>query len=141
MSDKIHLKIITHEKVVYEQDINELYVQATDGGLGILKNHLPVICALDVGVTKVISDEGERQIATMGGILQFENNRATILTDNAELDCDIDVARAIQAKERALARLKAKDDNLDLVRAQLALSKAIARISASPAEKYQQKYQ
>ena len=77
----------------------------------------------------------------MGGILQFESNNATILTDNAELDCDIDVARAIQAKERALARLKAKDDNLDLVRAQLALSKAIARISASPAEKYQQKYQ
>ena len=77
----------------------------------------------------------------MGGILQFENNKATILTDNAELDCDIDIARAIQAKERAMARLKAKDDNLDLVRAQLALSKAIARISASPAEKYQQKYQ
>ena len=141
MGDKIHLKVITHEKVVLEQEVDELYVQATDGRLGILKNHLPVICALNIGVTKIINDEQERQIATMGGILQFENNKATILTDNAELDCDIDVARAMQAKERALARLKAKDDNLDLVRAQLALSKAIARISASPAEKYQQKYQ
>jgi len=141
MSDKIHLKIITHEKIVYEQDIDELYVQAADGRLGILKNHVPVICALNVGVTKVVTDGQDRQIATMGGILQFENNKATILTDNAELDCDIDVARAIQAKERALARLKAKDDNLDLVRAQLALSKAIARISASPAEKYSTKYQ
>ena len=141
MSDKIHLKIITHEKIVYEQDIDELYVQAADGRLGILKNHVPVICALNVGVTKVVIDGQDRQIATMGGILQFENNKATILTDNAELDCDIDVARAIQAKERALARLKAKDDNLDLVRAQLALSKAIARISASPAEKYSTKYQ
>lgn len=141
MSDKIHLKIITHEKIVFEQEVDEIYVQATDGRLGILKDHLPVICALDIGVTKIIFDNEERQIATMGGILQFENNKATILTDNAELDCDIDVARAIQAKERALARLKAKDDNLDLIRAQLALSKAIARISASPAEKYQQKYQ
>ena len=140
MDDKIHLKIITHEKVVLEQDIDELYVQATDGRLGILKNHLPVICALNIGVTKIVNDEKEQQVATMGGILQFENNKATILTDNAELDCDIDVARAIQAKERALARLKAKDDNLDLVRAQLALSKAIARISASPAEKYSGKY-
>ena len=141
MSDKIHLKVITHEKVVLEQDIDELYVQAVDGRLGILKNHVPVICALNIGVTKTVTEGESRQIATMGGILQFENNKATILTDNAELDCDIDVARAIQAKERALARLKAKDDNLDLVRAQLALSKAIARISASPAEKYQQKYQ
>ena len=141
MSDKIHLKIITHEKIVFEQDIDELYVQSTDGHLGILKNHLPVICALNVGVTKIIDEGKSRQIATMGGILQFENNRATILTDIAELDCDIDVARAIQAKERALARLKAKDDNLDLIRAQLALSKAIARISASPAERYSTKYQ
>ena len=140
MSDKIHLKIITHEKLVYEKDIDELYVQATDGRLGILKNHVPVICALEVGVTKVVADKETQSIATMGGILQFANNNAVILTDNAELDCDIDVARAIQAKERALARLKAKDDNLDLVRAQLALSKAIARISASPAEKYSNKY-
>ena len=140
MSDKIHFKLITHEKVVFEEDIDELYVQSTDGKLGILKNHVPVICALNVGVTKIIIDGKDRQIATMGGILQFENNKATILTDNAELDCDIDVARAIQAKERALARLKAKDDNLDLIRAQLALSKAIARISASPAERASGKY-
>lgn len=141
MSDKIHLKIITHEKIAYESDVDELYVQASDGRLGILKNHVPVICALNVGVTKVVNDGASHLIATMGGILQFEENKAVILTDNAELDCDIDIARAIQAKERALARLKAKDDNLDLVRAQLALSKAIARISASPAEKYSNKYQ
>ena len=44
MSDKIHLKVITHENIVYEDDIDELYVQATDGRLGILKNHIPVIC-------------------------------------------------------------------------------------------------
>ncbi len=128
--DKIHLKVITHEKVVYEDNIDELYVQAADGRLGILKNHIPVICALNVGVTKVVKDKVPQCIATMGGILQFANNKATILTDIAELDCDIDIARAIQAKQRAEARLKAKDENLDIVRVQIALAKAIARISA-----------
>ena len=130
MSDKIHLKIITHEKIVYENDIDELYVQASDGRLGILKNHIPVICSLDVGVTKVIIGKESQCIATMGGLLQFAHNKATILTDTAELDCDIDVARAIQAKERAQARLKAQEENLDIIRAQIALTKAIARISA-----------
>ena len=67
----------------------------------------------------------------MGGILQFANNQATILTDIAELDCDINVARAKQAKERALARLRARDENIDMARVQIALAKAIARISAS----------
>ena len=130
LNEKIHFKVITHEKIVYEDDIDELYVQAADGRLGILKNHIPVICALNVGVTKVVKDKVAQCIATMGGILQFANNTATILTDIAELDCDIDIARAIQAKQRAEARLKAKDENLDIVRVQIALAKAIARISA-----------
>ncbi|MBR2069392.1 MAG: ATP synthase F1 subunit epsilon [Candidatus Gastranaerophilales bacterium] len=126
----IHLKVITHEKVVYEDDIDELYVKSKDGQLGILKDHLPVICSLDIGVTKAVKNGDSQCITTIGGILQFSNNQATILTDNAELDCDIDVARAIQAKERAMQRLRAKGDNLDLARAQIALAKAIARISA-----------
>ena len=130
MNDKIHLKVITHERVVYEDDIDELYVQAVDGSLGILKNHLPIICALKVGVSKIVKDRTEQCIAIMGGILQFAHNQATILTDVAELDCDIDIARARHAKERAQARLRAKDDNMDMVRVQVALAKAIARISA-----------
>lgn len=131
MSDKIHLKVITHEKIVFEDDIDELYVRSLDGGLGILKNHIPLLCALEVGVTKVVKDKVPQCIATMGGVLQFSNNMATILTDIAELDCDIDVTRARHAKERAEARLKAHEDTLDIVRAQIALSKAIARISAA----------
>ena len=127
----IHLKVITHEKVIYENDIDELYVKTKDGELGILKDHQPLICALDIGVTKVIENNESECIATIGGILQFSDNKATILTDNAELDCDIDVARARQAQERAEQRLLAKDDNIDLARAQMALSRAIARIKAS----------
>ena len=130
MSDKIHLKVITHEKIVYENDIDELYVQTTDGRIGILKNHIPVICALGVGVTKIVKDGDTQCIATMGGVLQFAHNQATILTDIAELECDIDVARAKSAKERAEARLKAQEENLDMARAQMALAKSIARISA-----------
>lgn len=129
--DKINLKIITHEKIVYEKDVDEIYVKARDGQLGILKNHIPLICALDIGVTKAVRGAEFDCISTIGGILQFSDNRATILTDTAELDCDIDVARAKQARDRAEARLKAKNEEIDIVRAQLALARAIARISAS----------
>jgi len=129
MSDKIHLKVITHEKIVFEDDIDELYVQTTEGRMGILRNHIPVISTLGFGVTKVVKDKAEQCIATMGGILQFAHNQATILTDVAELECDIDVARAKHAKERAEARMKAHDETLDMARAKMALAKAITRIS------------
>ncbi len=129
MNDKIHLKVITHEKIVYEDDIDELYIQTTDGRIGILKNHIPVISTLGIGVTKVVKDKESQCIATMGGILQFAHNRATILTDIAELECDIDLVRAQHAKQRAQARLKAHDETIDMARVQLALAKAVTRIS------------
>ena len=129
MNDKIHLKVITHEKIVYEDDIDELYIQTTDGRMVILKNHIPVISTLGIGVTKVVKDKESQCIATMGGILQFAHNRATILTDIAELECDIDLVRAQHAKQRAQARLKAHDETIDMARVQLALAKAVTRIS------------
>ena len=129
MNDKIHLKVITHEKIVFEDDIEELYIQTTDGRMGILKNHIPVISTLGIGVTKVVKNKESQCIATMGGILQFAHNRATILTDIAELECDIDLVRAQHAKQRAQARLKAHDETLDMARVQLALAKAVTRIS------------
>jgi F-type H+-transporting ATPase subunit epsilon len=129
INEKIHLKIITHEKIVYENDVDEFYVQTTDGRIGILKNHIPIIATLGIGITKAIIGKENQCIATMGGILQFAHNNATILTDVAELDCNIDVARAKHAKQRAEARLKAQDENLDMARAKMALAKAITRIS------------
>ncbi len=129
-SNKIKVKVITHEKVVFERDVDELYVQSTDGRLGILPNHIPIVCALDIGVTKVIADKEPIHITTMAGVLQFSQNEATILTDIAELGDDIDLARANAAKERAQARINAKDEKDDILRAQFALAKAIARISA-----------
>ncbi len=129
-SNKIKIKIITHEKVVFEENVDELYVKTTDGALGILPNHVPVVCALDIGVTRVIKDKEPICITTMGGVLQFSENEATILTDIAECGDDIDLARANAARERAQARLEAKNEKDDLLRAQFALSKAIARINA-----------
>ena len=123
------MEVTFYEKIVFENDIDELYVQAIDGRLGILKDHIPVICALNVGVAKIITDKKPQCIAIMGGILQFAHNQATILTDIAELECDIDVARAKHAKERAEARMKAHEETLDIARAQMALAKAVARIN------------
>ena len=129
-SDKIKLKIITHEKVVYENEVDELYVQSVDGRLGILPNHIPIVCALNIGVTKVIVGKNSECITTMAGVLQFSENEATILTDIAEVSADIDLVRANAAKERAQSRLQAQKDKIDVLRAELALAKAIARISA-----------
>ena len=128
---KIKLKIVTHQSVLFEHDVDEIYTQGVDGRFGVLKNHIPFVTALDVGVTKLIDAGKAIYLTTMGGIFQFKDNEATILTDVAEIGDNIDIVRAKEAKERAEARLRAKSESVQIARAEIALAKAIARISAA----------
>ena len=125
------LKIITHERIVFDSDVDELVIQTTSGQMGILKDHIPLTTALAIGVTKARIGESYKYFATMGGIFQFKDNCATILTDVCEDGCDIDVTRAKAAKERAEARIGSHEVEVDTARAQIALAKAMARLKAA----------
>lgn len=130
----IHLKIVTQNKVVFDEKcVQAFYTDAMDGRIGILPNHIPLTSVLNIGVTKIATENANEPvyITTMGGILHFKNNEAVILTDIAELGQDIDEVRAKEAYERAKARLEAHKDKMDVIKAQIALKKAIARISAT----------
>ena len=127
----MQLKIITHERIVFEGEVDEIVIQAQTGQMGILKDHIPLTTVLDVGVTKARQDDKYRYFATMGGVLQFKDNVATILTDVCEDGCDIDVTRANDAKSRAEARLADNDAKIDSQRAQAALARSLARLKAA----------
>lgn len=125
------LKIITHEKIVFEGEADEIIIQTKSGQMGILKDHVPVTTSLDIGVTKITQGDACKYFATIGGIFQFKDNVATILTDVCEDGCDIDVTRAKDAKARAEARLADSSTNIDTQRAQAALARALARLKAA----------
>lgn len=131
MSKKISLKIITHEKEVFNDNVDAIYSKSVEGEFGILPDHQPFMAALDIGVTKT-EKAGEMEFfTTMGGIFQFKDNEALILTDLAEKGSDIDVTRAKSAKERAEARIGSREVEIDNARAQIALAKAMARLKAA----------
>ena len=125
------LKIITHERIVYDGDVDEIIVTTTLGQIGVLKDHIPITTSLDIGVTKAKIGEKCVYFATMGGVFQFKDNYATILTDVCEESCDIDVTRAKEAKARAEARLAEHNAEIDAQRAQAALARALARLQAA----------
>ncbi len=127
----MNLKIITHEKIVYEGEVDELVLQTTNGQIGILKDHIPLTTSLDIGVTKAKIGDKNRYFATMGGVFQFKDNNAIILADVCEDSSDIDVTRAKAAKERAEARLAEVNAQIDAQRAQAALARALARLQAA----------
>lgn len=127
----MHLKIITHEKVVFDDNVDEIYTKTTDGEMGILKNHVPVMTALDIGVTKAIKDNQPILFTTMGGVLQFKEDEALILTTTAERGDEIDVTRAKEALNRAKARLADSEAEIDAKRAEAAVARAMARLKAT----------
>ncbi len=127
----MHLKIITHEKVVFDDNVDEIYTKTTDGEMGILKNHVPVMAALDIGVTKAVKDNQPILFTTMGGVLQFKEDEALILTTTAERGDEIDVARAKEALNRAKARLADSEAEIDAKRAEAAVARAMARLKAT----------
>ncbi len=127
----MHLKIITHEKVVFDENVDEIYTRSVDGEFGILKNHVPVMTALDIGVTKVKQNAETKYFTTMGGVLQFKDDECIILTTTAESGNDIDVARAEAALRRAKERLEDNNAETDSKRAEAAVARAMARLKAT----------
>lgn len=131
----LHLKITTNEKVVFDEDVKEIYLKGCKGEFGILPNHIPFMTPLEIGVTKVVMDKETKVFTTMGGIFQLKDNEALILTQIAEDANEIDVQRALEAKQRATERLKEDGtDRIDYQRAEVALAKAMARLKATNKE-------
>lgn len=127
----MHLKIITHEKVVFDENVDEIYTKTTDGEMGVLKNHVPIMSALDIGVTKAVKDNVPIYFTTMGGVFQYKDDEALILTTTAERGEEIDVARAKEALKRAQTRLADSEAEIDAKRAEAAVARAMARLKAT----------
>ena len=127
----MHLKIITHERVVFDENVDEIYTKTTDGEMGVLKNHVPIMSALDIGVTKAVKDNVPIYFTTMGGVFQYKDDEALILTTTAERGEEIDVARAKEALRRAQARLADSEAEIDAKRAEAAVARAMARLKAT----------
>ena len=64
----MHLKIITHENIIFDADVDEIYTKGIDGDFGVLTGHEPIMAALDIGVTKIVQKESTKLFTTMGGI-------------------------------------------------------------------------
>lgn len=124
------VKIITPQGLYKEVETSILNVVTTDGARGVLTNHVPLVSMLTVSKMSTIENNERQEYAINGGMLYFKQNVATILTDSCEHSSEIDVERAIAAKQRAEDRIN-KKENVDLQRAELALKRAINRINVA----------
>ncbi len=128
------VEIVTPEQILFKDEVQFLVVPELNGELGVLKNHAPMIAALDVGVMRYTDPAGKvKKIALSGGFMEVIYNEVRVLAETAEQGSEIDVLRAKAAKERAEKRLQLKDENINSGRAEMSLRRAMARLKAAEA--------
>ena len=129
----INVRFVTPDGLYKEVEASAINLNTTDGQRGILPNHMPIVLMINISRLEVVEDGQRKQYATGGGMLYFADNKATILVDSIESKEEIDLERAMSAKQRAEDRMsgKLKEDNLDIKRANIALARAINRIQVS----------
>jgi F-type H+-transporting ATPase subunit epsilon len=128
----LHLEIVTPEKRAFAGDVDEVIVPGTEGELGILPHHAPLMTILQAGELVVRKGGRDESLAISGGFLEVRPDRVIILADSAERAEEIDIARAEAARKRAEERLRGMTPGtVDETRAEAALRRAVARIAVA----------
>ncbi len=89
----MRLVVSTHQGVLYDEEVEYVVVHNADGEFAILKEHIPVIAVLDEGYVKMVKDANEFFVAITNGILEFHNNIASVLAQEAHIGKDKDEAK------------------------------------------------
>ncbi len=126
----IDLQIVTPDKLLVKEQVDEVEIPGTEGYFGVLPGHTPMLASLSVGEMWYRKGQEKTFLSLAYGFVEVLPDRVTILASLAERAEDIDIARAEEAKRRAEARLvQAKD--IDYERARTALIKSLARLQVA----------
>ena len=112
MAEKIHLEIVTPKGSVLSDDVDIVTAPGYGGEFGVLANHAPFLSTIKIGTLSYKKGGQEEMMMVSGGFCEVSNNKSTFLVEAAERGGDIDVDRALRAKERAEKPERSRLDTL-----------------------------
>jgi len=128
---QIHLEVVTPNGAVVSEEVDIVTAPGVGGEFGVLANHAPFLSTIKTGTLSFKRDRVSKHLMVTGGFTEVSNNKITFLVESAEFGSDIDVERALRAKERAekrLVRAQQAAEKINRVRAEAALQRALARL-------------
>lgn len=134
MAETIRLEVVTPTGAVVSEDVDIVMAPGYLGEFGVLANHAAFLSTIKTGVLTYKQGGKEENLMVNGGFCEVSDNKITFLAESAEAGKEIDVKRAMRAKERAerrIAEAQQKKEGIDLIRAEGSLQRAIARLKIS----------
>jgi F-type H+-transporting ATPase subunit epsilon len=130
MAETIELEIVTPDRQVVKDRATEIQIPGSNGYLGILPGHAPLITELAIGEIVYTNDAGtSTRLAVAWGFAEVLPDKVTILAETAERPEDIDVPRAEAERDRAQEHLKQAEDTAQFDEALAELARAESRLS------------
>ncbi len=134
MAEKIKLEVVTPKGAVVNEDVDIVTAPGFAGEFGVLANHAPFLSTIKIGTLRYKKDGSEEELMISGGFCEVSDNKITFLVESAERGHEIDVDRALKAKERAEKRLLTAiehQEKINRVRAEAAMQRALARLKVA----------
>lgn len=128
---KIMLEIVTPDRALVREEVDELQLPGSEGYLGVLPGHTPLLTSLMVGELWYRVGAEKHYLAIARGFVEILSDRVTVLAQIAESAQEIDIARAEAAKRRAEERLSKPSSDLDFDRARIAMMKSLIRLQVA----------
>ena len=125
------LELVTPDRAVVRESVDEIQIPGSEGYLGVLPRHTPLLTSLQVGALWFRQGDETSYAAVAFGFAEILPDRVTILAQIAERAEDIDVERAQEAERRARERLDRSVANVDFERARIALMKSLIRLQVA----------
>src|ERR1700691_1602151 len=127
--DTIHVDIVSAEGEIFSGPARMVFLPGSEGELGVMPRHAPLLTLLKPGEVRVQPPEGEElSFYVGGGALEIQPKRVTVLADTAARAKDLDEAAAVAARQRAEQALAGHLDKITQAEALAELARAIAQI-------------
>ncbi len=111
MAKTFKFEVVTPEKVFYSDDVDMVVFNRSDGEMGVLADHMPMVVAMDIGELKITKGNEVLVAAVADGFVEITDSGVTAIVDSAEWPEDIDVERANRAMKNAEEKLKEYKNN------------------------------
>lgn len=122
------LEVITPLKKVYEGEVDRVILRTSEGDMGVLANHAPLVAELAVGEMKIKVNGSEEMYFVAGGFLEISKERTLVLADEAMNVNDIDIELAKKEAELAKQKLAKLKEDRDIAVTQRALESALTKV-------------
>ena len=125
----LQLEIVTPEKLAYQGEVDSVQLPGSEGELGVLPHHAPLISTLGAGELRLRKGSEDEYFAIVGGFLQVLPDKVVVMAETADLASEIDLEKAQEARRQAEQALESGYvEGADLAAARASLQAALLRI-------------